>query len=258
MAVKWWGGGREGGLEIWKCINQQLTSEDIRMNCIAVASTGFPSCCSFFGLPVRLSRSWILQLQLSLRLTVLVCSIWQFKAWGENYRSQHMGTGRMWLLKTTQPRVMIEEKEVWILQLDLLFFTAVHWVWGISMKTQFWTVSRAFPFWVLDYSGWAMSTESIYAKWLQEQGERDAWMTETLQRLLSLLSLPLRKSCLMGLQRCVKRDWRGMLNGWWGNNWCYRSVPTTLRAMIPCAAYEVCTGALCVWCLWEKACYYCN
>lgn len=143
------------------------------MNCITVASIVFLSCCSFFGLPVRLSRLWILQLHLSLGLTALVHSIWQFKARGENYRSQHVGTGRMWLLETMQPGDRSQKKVVWILQachvaneLDLLFFTEVHWAWGFSIKSQVWIVSQAFLF----LSDWSFRDERCQLRAFMQSG----------------------------------------------------------------------------------------
>lgn len=88
---------------------------------------------------------------------------------------------------------------------------------------------------------WAMPSESVYAEWLQEQGERDAWVTETLQWLPPLLC-PWQRAT--GLQRwlrgteeeCYMAD--GVATGK-----CYRWVLTTLRA-IPCAVYKVCTGSV--------------
>lgn len=170
------------------------------------------------------TRLWILQLQLSLGLTALVHSIWQFKEQGENYRSQHMGTGRMWLLETMQPGDRRQKKVLWILQachvvskLDLLFFTEVPWAWGFSIKSQ---VCKLFlkhsRFWVTDHSRMCDANREHFCQVVARAGWEGCvcdWSTS----VAAAFSLPLKESC--GLAEVAARDQRGMPNSWWGSSW---------------------------------------
>lgn len=166
------------------------------MNCVTVAGIVFLSCCSFFGLPVRLSRSWILQLQLSLGLTALV-RIWEFKAGGENYRSKHVGTGRMWLLETTQPGDRSQKKKkwyefsrpaMWWMSLICCFLLKCIWLGVFQSKVKFELFLIHYHFWVIDHSEmsdaiWEHLRRMVARIW----AKRDAWVTETLQWLLPVL-----------------------------------------------------------------------